>query len=97
MWKYEADGEEEGGGEARPGDERQVVRGLAVRLAAHLVLDQDRLLEADRPADRRQAGQCVVRSGVAVRVIHCHKKKTIVMDELKGRQFYKIWYYALHK
>ena len=45
--------------------------GLArLRPAAHVVLDQDRLLEADRPAHRGQAGQGVVGAGVTVRMVY---------------------------
>ena len=70
--EHEADGEDEGGGEAGPGDEGQVGPRLGAggRGPARVAGDVDGLIPERGPADLCLSVQGAVRAGVAVRVIN---------------------------
>ncbi len=71
MVQNESNGEKQGGKQAGGGDQRQVVgRGARLGSPAHLVLDHDRTLEADGPADGGQPVQRDVGPRVAVRMVY---------------------------
>ena len=72
MHEHEADGEDEGGGEAGPGDEREVGPRLGAggRGPARVARDVDGLIPESGPAYLGLSVQRAVRTRVAVRMIH---------------------------